>query len=240
MQILPRLKHQRRRLGRPIQPRRERTLLQGNRPCPPRCLPYDPGDRTKVTEWNDVVDRSPCTRLLATAGYRVTYNNDMGATRPTFVFIRIRILGPPFADSRSWISCEEQHSLGQSWQVDPTGQRTPRPITLGRNGGCFESFAYDERKSHYFVTEDDAFGPLRRFIPTYSGNTDPWEDLFSEGAIAYLRLIPDSDYGETFVWIEDKTQASMNANAFYPHAEGIDVAGDELYFVSKTMKRCLS
>jgi hypothetical protein len=120
----------------------------------------------------------------------------------------------------SWISCEE-HSL---------------PITLGRNGGHFESFAYDERKSHYFVTEDDAFGPLRRFIPTYSGNTDPWEDLFSEGAIAYLRLIPDSDYGGTFVWLEDFTQASMNANAFYPNAEGVDVAGDELYFVSKTIE----
>jgi hypothetical protein len=135
----------------------------------------------------------------------------------------------------SWISCEE-HSQGKLWQVDPTGQRSPRSITLGQNGGWFESFAYDVRKSHYFVTEDHEFGPLRRFIPTYIDSIDRWQELHGEGVITYLRLIPDSDYGGTFEWIESKANARINANAFYPNAEGIDVAGDELYFVSKTIK----
>jgi secreted PhoX family phosphatase len=46
----------------------------------------------------------------------------------------------------AWISCEEVPNIGQNWQVDPTGVRQSSvPITLGIDGGQFESFAYDVR-----------------------------------------------------------------------------------------------
>jgi len=56
----------------------------------------------------------------------------------------------------TWISCEEAPG-GQNWQVDPTGVRTPSVITLGNDGGLFESFAYElvaQGSPMFFVTED--------------------------------------------------------------------------------------
>jgi secreted PhoX family phosphatase len=135
----------------------------------------------------------------------------------------------------SWISCEE-FTHGVNWEVDPTGERDPRPITLGRDGGLFESFAYDIRFSHYFVTEDHEFGPLRRFIPADRSNSDPWEELHGDGETTFLRLLPNSDQEGNYEWINNKELAGLNANAFYRNAEGIDVYENELFFISKVLK----
>ena len=137
----------------------------------------------------------------------------------------------------TWISCEEYKQGGRIWQVDPTGARKARNITIGRGDPAnYESFAYDRRKSHYFVTEDHAFGPLRRFIPASRNHKDPWQELHRNGQTTYLRLLPSSDRKGTYQWIKSKELAKLNANAFYPNAEGIDVDGNQLYFVSKKLK----
>ena len=124
--------------------------------------------------------------------------------------------------------------------MDPTGQRPPQQISLGSSGeddgGKFESFAYDKDKGQYFVTEDDAFGPLRRWIPAHHNAMDWWSTLHGEGETTYLRLVPNSEHGGIYEWVANKTLASNNANTFYPNAEGIDVHGRELYFVSKEIK----
>ena len=123
-----------------------------------------------------------------------------------------------------------------NWEVDPTGQRKARPITLGNDGGKFESFAHDIRHSHYFVTEDRDDGPLRRWIPAPTNNTNPWELLHGEGETTFLRLIPQNDGSGRYEWIKNKRRAKTNAEAFYPNSEGIDVSGNQLFFVSKETK----
>jgi len=152
----------------------------------------------------------------------------------------------------SWISCEEI-TTGRAWQVDPTGVRPAQPLTLGSDGGHFESFSQDVRYGHYFVTEDDAFGPLRRFVPsepTYNSNpirliSDPWQVLHGNGETTFLVLTPSNTTtttttgapgSGTFQWIKNITIARKNANVMYPNAEGIDVQGGLLYFVSKVPK----
>jgi hypothetical protein len=136
----------------------------------------------------------------------------------------------------TWISCEE-YTEGRLWHVDPTGAKAAVNITLGYvDRGVFESFAYDARYSHYFVTEDHEFGPVRRFIPVARHRSSPWEELFGAGNETYLRLIPASDSNGTYAWVKDKDVAKLSANAFYPNAEGIEVDGNLLYFVSKRLK----
>ena len=138
----------------------------------------------------------------------------------------------------SYISCEEV-SNGVIWQVDPRGERSGRQITLGSDeGGLFESFAYDPRPSprHYFVTEDNKFGALQRFIPSVNGTEDPWDELHGDGDTTYLVLHPISDSVGTYEWTLDKNTSRYSANFFYPNAEGIDVYEDMLFFVSKVLK----
>lgn len=136
----------------------------------------------------------------------------------------------------AWISCEE-HDSGKLWQVDPTGERTPSVLTLGKNGGAFESFAYDIAKAHYFVTEDAPGGSLRRFIPSMDNSTDPWDILLGPGQVHFLLLFPNEtgDQGH-YSWTDDRATARENSRSFYQHSEGIDIAGRELRFVSKNWK----
>lgn len=140
----------------------------------------------------------------------------------------------------AWISCEE-HGSGVNWQVDPTGQREPKIITLGSDdgGGAFESFA--SHGSRYFVTEDAEAGPLRRFSPNAptntSNGTDPWGILLGPGNTEYLMLYPDNSTSAGFyVWTTDKDLAKENSRTWYRHSEGIDIVGDTLFFVSKVQK----
>ena len=138
----------------------------------------------------------------------------------------------------SWISCEETR-WGQAWQVDPTGRRPSRVITLGSDYGHFESFAYDIRNlddAHFFITEDAPRGPIQRFTPHNPNWQDPWNILYGTGDIHYLLLYPDDNetyYTGRYEWTTDKNVARDNTELYYPHCEGIDVAGSQLFFVSK-------
>ena len=135
----------------------------------------------------------------------------------------------------SYISCEE-YNKGNIWQVDPLGAREPRKITLGSDGGFFESFACDVRHRHYFVTEDHINGTLRRFIPDVVDTFDPWDELHGTGVTTHLILKPDSDTHGTYEWTSNMAAARLNGRMFYPNPEGLDVHEDQLYFVSKKLK----
>jgi hypothetical protein len=57
----------------------------------------------------------------------------------------------------TWVSCEETGPPhGKVWQVDPMGEHSPQIMTMGNEGGAWESFAYDIsdlNKPRFFVTE---------------------------------------------------------------------------------------
>ncbi len=137
---------------------------------------------------------------------------------------------------KSWITCEEKEDrTGNAFQVDPFGIRTPEKLTMGNEGGSWESFVYDYRlvnAPRFFMTEDHLFGALARFSPATMNWTDPWTMLHGEGRKDYLRLYPNW----TFAWIENRTEAMTNARVYYPESEGIDVRGSELLFVSKRLR----
>ena len=141
----------------------------------------------------------------------------------------------------TWVSCEEVERTGQIYQVDPTGQREPQLMTLGSDGGRWESFAYDIRdslKPHFFVTEDHHKGTLRRFTPESPGWNNPWNMLHGPGTTDFLMLTPNANNdGGTFIWTNDKTAAKYNAKAFYPQSEGIDILDNQLFFVCKRIKQ---
>lgn len=55
----------------------------------------------------------------------------------------------------TWVSCEEQPN-GNIYQTDPFGEIKAEKLTLGSDGGRFESFTYDISDlstPHFFVTE---------------------------------------------------------------------------------------
>jgi hypothetical protein len=110
------------------------------------------------------------------------------------------------------------------------GERLAQPITLGNEGGYWESFAYDVRDitvPRFFVTEDAERGALQRFTPfnpAWDTRMNAWGMLHGEGTIEYLLLKPMSDNTSgTFSWGRDRAVARTNAGNFYPNSEGIDV-----------------
>eukprot|EP00980_Cylindrotheca_fusiformis_P030550 scaffold25013_cov122-Cylindrotheca_fusiformis.AAC.2 len=117
---------------------------------------------------------------------------------------------------------------------------------MGKDMGHFESFAYDIRdpsQPHYFVTEDQKNGPLRRFTPTNPDWDDPWTMLHGPGTLEFLLLNPTSnssvsgDVGRgTYSWTTDKEAARDNALMYYRNTEGMDAWKGELFFVSKVQK----
>lgn len=124
--------------------------------------------------------------------------------------------------------------------MDPTGKREPQQIILGDEGGQWESFAYDVRDGespHFFVTEDNIYGALARFSPDNPNWNHPWEILHAQGRKRYLMLFPNDigDAGE-FRWTASKLRARSNAQNHYPNSEGIDVQGNQLFFVCKNIK----
>ncbi|EEC49612.1 predicted protein [Phaeodactylum tricornutum CCAP 1055/1] len=139
----------------------------------------------------------------------------------------------------AWVSCEE-HPSGLNWQVDPTGVREARPITLGMDGGLFETFAYDVRdrnEPHFFVTEDHFEGALRRFTPDSANWSDPWNILYGPGETEFLTLTPDSSgTAGQYGWTKNHETGKANAALHFQNAEGMDVYENELYFISKRFK----
>ena len=142
----------------------------------------------------------------------------------------------------TWVSCEELEFTGQIYQVDPTGQREPEVMTLGSDGGRWESFAYDIRdlqNPRFFATEDHNKGTIRRFTPsTVDWDHSPWHMLHSEGHTDFLMITPNAaNNGGVFEWTDDLEAAKMNAKKFYPQTEGIDVYGSQLFFVCKNIRQ---
>lgn len=139
----------------------------------------------------------------------------------------------------TWISCEETKG-GQAYQVDPLQPGIKSfPITLGMDGGNFESFAFDVRNQEvprFFITEDAPRGALQRFTPVNFATWGP-EILHGPGTIDYLVLKPGSTKtGGTFSWSTSRSDGRNNAELYYPDSEGIDVQGSRLYFVCKNIK----
>ena len=122
------------------------------------------------------------------------------------------------------------------------GIRQPQEMTIGINGGNFESFAYDIRdqtKPRFFATVDSSSrGALRRFTPDVADWSDPWNMLHATGTIDYLLLEPSSDDSNkgTFSWTNDYGSAKENSAQYYRNTEGIDVSGNQLFVVSKVQK----
>jgi hypothetical protein len=141
----------------------------------------------------------------------------------------------------TWVTCEEADS-GKIYQVDPLGIREPQEMTIGREGGRWESFAYDIRNTHkprFFATEDKETGALRRFTPDVVDWEDPWNILHANGTMDYLLLQPSNTTtreGGIFIWSNDLGAAKDNANLYYRHTEGIDVKDNHLFVVSKEQK----
>ncbi|GKY90973.1 hypothetical protein MPSEU_000070100 [Mayamaea pseudoterrestris] len=138
----------------------------------------------------------------------------------------------------AYVTCEEVNR-GRCYQVDPTGRRASRMLTVGEetNGAKFESFAHWTRNQsapEFFVTEDDANSTLRRFIPDDPDWSDPWSMLIGSGSTTYLLLRPSDN---TFRWTFDVDAARINGGENFPGAEGIDQIGNRLYFISKTAKK---
>ncbi|CAJ1944625.1 unnamed protein product [Cylindrotheca closterium] len=141
----------------------------------------------------------------------------------------------------TWITCEEHGKHGHIYQVDPTGERKPEETTIGREGGSWDSFAYDirdEDSPHFFVTEDAEDGALQRFTPEKIDWSTPWKMLHNEGTKEYLMLIPNAaNDGGQFVWTANRNEARKNAELHYPYTEGLDVFESKMYFVCKKMKQ---
>jgi hypothetical protein len=139
----------------------------------------------------------------------------------------------------SWVSCEEQPG-GKVYQVDPMGLRGAELMTMGKEGGRWESFTYDTRdmaEPHFYLTEDAPRGAVQRFTPRYvDWENDPWNMLHRPGKTEYLLLTPAVQNGTdgSYKWIGEKNISKENAFNHYPNVEGIDCDGNSMYFVSKT------
>ena len=152
----------------------------------------------------------------------------------------------------TWVTCEENGSSGQVWEVRPElGSSFQRsgPTVIGGTGGNYESFAYDARdrlKPTFYVTNDTGYGALTRFTPdpavvaAAETSGDYSEVLYQMGTLEWLVLNPISgntnDLTGTFSWTSNRGQADANSNSFYQNSEGIDVRNGFLYFVTKRSK----
>ena len=84
----------------------------------------------------------------------------------------------------TFISCEEVTDIGKIYQVDPFDRRPPEQITMGKLGGRYESFTYDDRDKNaprFFATEDKRDGPTIRWTPDPESIDweEPWDMLAS-------------------------------------------------------------
>jgi hypothetical protein len=141
----------------------------------------------------------------------------------------------------TWVSCEEVLDVGQAYQVDPSGKRPPQLMSMGSEGGMWESFAFDDRDKNmprFYMTEDHHRGCVRRFTPDVPNWDDPWQMLHGSGKTDYLMVFPNAtNNGGTYQWTEKLWEAKENANKYYPNTEGIDVYNGQLFFVCKLIKQ---
>ncbi len=153
---------------------------------------------------------------------------------------------------QTFVTCEENKSDGQVYEVDPfvdKESQRKRPTVLGGSGGNYESFAYDNRdRLHptFYVTNDYSNGSLVRFTPNEDVVTDAEQTsdyskvLHTMGTLHYLQLYPiggmKDDTRGIFDWTPSRQLGDNNASKFYRNAEGIDIRNGFLYFTTKKSK----
>ena len=140
----------------------------------------------------------------------------------------------------TWLTSEESGS-GSVYEVDPNESGTDycRTPIVPSVGGAYESNGYWEapdNKYHFYTTEDSDYR-LTRFVPTETraqmlAKPRKLDRLCgATGQLTYLRLLK----GGTYSWRPSWDWESGDQQ--YPYAEGMDVKGDKLYFVTKGQKR---
>jgi len=122
--------------------------------------------------------------------------------------------GPTVAGT--WLSCEENGSVGQVYECDPRrpGQGVVRPLLGSFN---HEAAAEDPTSRTIYLTEDDPAGRLYRFVPTRPGDLTSGQLFAASVANGVVSWIPTSstspdrqatttpfDGGEG-LWIDDGT-----------------------------------
>ena len=135
---------------------------------------------------------------------------------------------------KTWVSCEENGSSGQCWQIDPVQSKVQRTV-LGGNGGNYESVAVDKRirnRPVFFTTEDEEDGALRRFTAQSFG----FDALHSKGGTTFLYLLDNG----TFKWTINESLGRNSARRHFPYAEGIQVHEGKVYFMAKKIRTLIT
>mmetsp|Transcript_13320 Transcript_13320/g.28769 ORF Transcript_13320/g.28769 Transcript_13320/m.28769 type:complete len:787 (+) Transcript_13320:1072-3432(+) len=139
----------------------------------------------------------------------------------------------------TWVTCEEDGSLGHCHEVDPFTGYTKK-VNVVAQGGNYESFAYDNTdpdvEARFFTTEDSSNGALTRYTPHPNafGTGNPYDILSSANGV-YNYLVLNTADG-TFSWSPNIADGEISASALFPNSEGIDVHNRILNFVSKVKK----
>jgi len=137
----------------------------------------------------------------------------------------------------TWVSCEENGSRGQIYEVDPFDNHKPVKTVMGGKGGNFESVACDNRNPSlpiFYVTNDSSNGEIRQFTPTRDAvrSGDKWDILSTPGTMKYLKF---NTRNKTFTWVSSISEGRKSATDNYRNCEGIDFRDGYLYFVSKRL-----
>lgn len=120
---------------------------------------------------------------------------------------------------------------------DPSSEhhKSPAKTQLGGDGGNYEAVACDDRDPSqpiFYVTEDHAFGTLRKYTPPpmLPGTAAGWDALHMDGGnTQYLVFLDD----ERFTWTCDEFLGRHSQEKYFPNVEGISFKNGVLYFVSK-------
>lgn len=143
----------------------------------------------------------------------------------------------------TWLSCEEDGNSGRVWECDPAAaSATGYQTNLVDRGSNYEStvyYKYSNGNAGFFTTDDSTFnsgrtrGPLVRCLKSDGSDFTPsFGNLNQTGLCDYSFLELNSD--GSYKW---ETSRGNVGGVQYPLAEGIDVSGDTLYFVTKGQKR---
>ena len=120
--------------------------------------------------------------------------------------------------------------------LDPEDKIPPQVTKLGGLGGNYESVAVDNRNPKqpiFYVTEDAAYGALRKYIPPLQATAN-WDTIHvGGGSTEYLRFRRNNE----FEWTTDEDAARQSQYDYYRNVEGIDFHDGLLYFMRMKEKK---
>ncbi len=139
----------------------------------------------------------------------------------------------------TWMSCEESGDQGRVFECDPFGKKAAREIPmLGRFN--HEAVAYDVKKHHLYLTEDQKDGGLYRYVPA-SLTTEGFASL-EQGHLEVAQLVYRNNSGlADIIWhqISDAlgsskpTRKQVNEMTPFKGGEGIGYQEGIIYFTTK-------